>query len=160
MEQYYTNGTAKASTALYSSGRFNPGYNGNLDAVMINGFAKAQGLEFFGTYEYASGRGKATADAENRVTTQYAVEGLYRFGNNENLYAGLRYNAVNAELLLSGNITDVKTDRFAVGAGWFITKNILMKGEYVIQKYNDFPTVDYRHNGKFNGAVLEAIIAF
>lgn len=159
MEQYYANGTAKAATAMYSSGRFNPGYNGKLDAVMINGFAKMQGLEFFGTYEYASGRGKATADAENRVTTQYALEGLYRFGSYENLYIGLRYNAVNSELLL-GDITDVKIDRFAAGAGWFITKNILMKGEYVIQKYNDFPTTDYRHNGKFNGAVLEAIIAF
>lgn len=160
MEQYYTNGTAKAATAMYSSGRFNPGYNGKLNAVMINGFAKMQGLEFFGTYEYASGRAKATADADNRVTTQYALEGLYRFGSYENLYIGLRYNVVNSELLLSGNLTDVNVNRFASGAGWFITKNILMKGEYVIQKYNDFPTTDYRHSGKFNGAVLEAIIAF
>lgn len=160
MEQYYTGGTAKAATAMYSSGRFNPGYNGKLDAVMINGFAKMHGLEFFGTYEYASGRGKATADADNRITKQYAIEGLYRFGSYENLYLGLRYNAVNSELLFSGDITDVKIDRFAAGAGWFITKNILMKGEYVIQKYNDFPAADYRHNGKFNGAVIEAIIAF
>ena len=47
-----------------------------------------------------------------------------------------------------------------VGAGWFITENILMKGEIVNQKYEDFPTSDIRSSGKFNGVVLQAIVGF
>lgn len=158
MEQAYTNGTAKALTAMYSSGRFNPLYSGKLDAVMINGFAKIQGFEFFGTAEFANGH--SSTQTELRATNQYAAEGIYRFGNNENLYTGLRYNVVNSEQDFGGNIEKVKVDRFAFGAGWFITKNILMKGEYVVQNYTDFPNIDYRHNGKFDGVSFQAVIAF
>jgi hypothetical protein len=72
--------------------------------------------------------------------------------------AGLKYNKVQSELY---NYDEkVNVDRFAVGAGWFMTKNIMVKGEYVNQKYNDFKNTDYRHNGKFNGIVLEAAISF
>ncbi len=158
MEQAYTNGTAKALTAMYTSGRFNPQYSGKLDAVMINGFAKIQGLEFFGTAEFANGH--SNTQTELRATSQYAIEGIYRFGNNENLYAGLRYNVVNSEQALGGSIEKIGVNRFAAGAGWFITKNILMKGEYVVQNYTDFPNTDYRHNGKFNGVTFMAAIAF
>lgn len=158
MEQGYAAGAKKAYTAMYTSGRFNPGFTGKLDAVMINGFAKYSGLEVFGTYEYAKGRSRNEVDS--RVATQFAIEGIYRFGNDENLFAGARYNVVNSEMRIAGQAEDVKVDRFALGAGWFITKTILMKGEYVNQKYSDFPSVDFRHNGKFNGIAIEAIIAF
>ncbi len=162
MEQYYTAaGAAKAATAMYKSGRFDANnYNAKLTAVMFNAFAKAQGFEFFGTAEFANGRSKAVADEKDRATSQYAAEGIYRFGNNENLFLGLRYNIVNSEVLLGTTVEDVKIDRFAVGAGWFLTKNIVMKGEYVNQKYADFPNTDYRHNGKFNGFALQAAISF
>ncbi len=159
MEQGYTaDGTLKGYTAMYSSGRFNPNFNGKLDAVMVNGFAKVQGFEFFGTYEYA--KGYAKNQTESRVASQYAAEGLYRFGKNENLYGGLRYNVVNAEMPYGTTIQDVKIDRFAVAGGWFISRNILVKAEYVTQNYTDFPNTDFRHNGKFNGVVLEAAISF
>src|SRR5690606_25414184 len=102
----------------------------------------------------------AEADTKDRATSQYAAEGIYRFGTNENLFLGLRYNIVNSEILMGTDIQDVKVDRFAAGAGWFLTKNIVMKGEYVNQKYSDFPNTDYRHNGKFNGVVLQAAISF
>jgi hypothetical protein len=35
-----------------------------------------------------------------------------------------------------------------------------MKGEYVIQKYKDFPSSDIRNGGKFNGYVIEAVVGF
>jgi hypothetical protein len=41
-----------------------------------------------------------------------------------------------------------------------MTKNVLLKGEYVIQKYHDFPGADYRAGGKFNGYVIEAVVGF
>ena len=41
-----------------------------------------------------------------------------------------------------------------------MTKNILMKGEYVIHRYEDFPTADYRNGGEFKGYVIEAVVGF
>jgi hypothetical protein len=35
-----------------------------------------------------------------------------------------------------------------------------MKGEYVIQKYKDFPGTDFRNGAKFNGYVIEAVVGF
>jgi hypothetical protein len=54
----------------------------------------------------------------------------------------------------------VSVDRTAFGGGWFITKNILVKGEYVIQKYKDFPTGNLLEDGEFKGLVLQGVIAF
>jgi hypothetical protein len=89
---------------------------------------------------------------------QLAGDVVYRFGKEENLFVGLRYNTVNARL--ANTTADVKIDRTAFAAGWFVTKNVLMKGEYVIQNYKDFATSDYRSGGKFNGYVIEAVVGF
>ena len=89
---------------------------------------------------------------------QLAGEVIYRIGTTENIFLGARYNTV--KLQLAGLPNDVKIDRMALAAGWFVTKNVLMKGEYVIQNYKDFATTDYRSGGKFNGFVIEAIVGF
>ena len=52
------------------------------------------------------------------------------------------------------------SDRFQIGAGWFLTPNVLLKGEYVQQTYNDFPTADIRNGGKFDGFMVEGVVAF
>lgn len=145
-----------ASTGIAYSGRFNPGFSKKVDAVMLNGFFKVYGLELFGTYENAKGRSKS--EYSTRTMNQYAGDVVYRFGKNENVFTGLRFNNVKGEL--AGNPADVSVDRFAAAGGWFLTKNILLKGEYVIQKYKSFPTADYRHSGKFNGYVIEAVVGF
>lgn len=185
-------GALPSATAIAFSGRFNPGFSKKVNAFMLNGFLKAYGFEFFGTYETANGRAKT--DSFTRKATQYAVEGVYRFGfggKKDNLYLGLRYNVVKAQLATTTfNSTvnpyysagdyikynkDVQVDRFAIAAGWFISKNILLKGEYVIQNYRDFPSMgikrttgvptatvlgDYRAGAKFNGYVIEAVVGF
>ena len=94
---------------------------------------------------------------DRRKTQQYAGEVIYRFGNTENMYLGTRYNTVSAELA-SGD--DININRFQLGAGWFMTKNILMKAEYVIQNYKDYPVGGLLEDGKFNGLTLEAAISF
>jgi hypothetical protein len=76
----------------------------------------------------------------------------------ENLFIGVRYNTVNAEL--AGLTNKVNVNRVAVAGGWFLTKNILLKGEIVDQRYKDFPTADYRNGGKFNGYVIQAVVGF
>lgn len=143
-----------SSSSPFTSGRYNPAFNNNMTAFMFNPFVKYQGLEFFGLVETVSG--KTAGETENRNFTQIGTELLYRFGANENLYVGGRYNTVSGELA-SGK--DISINRFNLGGGWFMTKNIMMKLEYVNQKYNDFPTGQY-NGGKFSGVVAEAVIAF
>lgn len=138
------------------SGRLNPGFSTKVDAAMFNGFVKVLGLELFGTYEY--GQGRATTEAVSRHFNQYAVDGVYRFGHKENLFVGARYNTVTAELRGINNAITV--NRVAASAGWFLTKNVLLKGEYVTQSYNNFPVGDYRRGGKFDGYVVAATIGF
>jgi hypothetical protein len=147
-----------AYTAMYTSGRFNPGFSKNITAIMLNGFVKYGGLELFGTYETANG--KAKTEIRNREMQQIAGDVLYRFGKNENLYVGGRYNKVNSELLVGTSIQDVSIDRTAFAAGWFVTPNVLLKGEVVQQNYKDFPKADFRNGGKFSGYVIEAVVGF
>lgn len=149
-------GALPASTALYTSGRFNPGFRKQMTAVMFNGFVKAGGFEFFGTYETAKGR--AATEVNQRNASQYAVDGIYRFGKEENVYLGVRYNGVTARL--NGMTSDVKVNRLAIAGGWFITKNTLLKMEYVSQQYKNFLVSDFRNGGKFNGLVVEAVVGF
>jgi len=149
-------GSLPATTAVAFSGRLNPSMRNHLTAAMFNGFLKVQGFELFGTYEIASGRNNT--ETSDRKVNQYAVDGVYRLGKTENLYLGLRYNSVKAEL--AGYSDKVTVNRFAAAAGWFITKNILLKGEIVNQEYLDFPNTDYRNGGKFKGYVIEATVGF
>jgi hypothetical protein len=158
MEKPYV--TPPSGTGAYAgdgfSGRLNPGFGYKVDAFMVNGFAKVCHFEVFGTLEHSQGR--SSTEKTNRQFTQYAVDGLYRFGRSENLFIGARYNNVLAEL--KGLPAPVTIDRLSYSAGWFLTNNILLKGEYVTQKYKDFPTSDVRNSGKFDGYVIAATIGF
>ncbi len=154
-------GAVNASTAVAFSGRLNPGFSKKVDAVMLNGFLKMKGLELFGTYETAKGRTKT--EVASRKANQVAIDGLYRFGATENVFVGMRYNVANARLANTAAVTyadDIKVNRTAFAGGWFLTKNLLLKAEYVIQKYKDFPGEDYRSGGKFKGYVVEAVVGF
>jgi hypothetical protein len=54
----------------------------------------------------------------------------------------------------------VGVDRYQLGGGFFLTPTVLLKGEYVNQKYNDFPVTDIRSGGKFNGFMVEGVVSF
>lgn len=159
------NGATASANAF--SGRLNPGFSKKVNAVQLNAFIKLKGLELFGTFETAKGRSKTEVD--ERTAQQLAVDAVYRFGATENFFIGAKYNVVKtalANVAAVGTIPaiiytqDAKVDRIAFAAGWFLTKNILLKGEYVTQKYKDFPTTDYRNAGKFNGYVIQAVVGF
>ena len=149
-------GALPASTGIAFSGRFNPGFSKKVTAGMLNAFLKVKGFELFGTLESAKGRTKT--ETVNRKATQTAIEGVYRIGKAENLFIGARYNTVKARL--AGYAADVKVERTAIAAGWFLTKSVLLKAEIVNQKYMDFLSTDYRAGGKFNGYVIEAVVGF
>ncbi|GLU45338.1 hypothetical protein [Allomuricauda sp. NBRC 101325] len=147
---------ADASTSgNFRSGRYNPGFNNELTAFMFNPFVKYKGLEFFGTVELASG--KTDAETDTRNATQLAGELIYRFGGNENFYLGTRYNTVKSD---DPSGSEVTIDRFQLGGGVFLTKNILTKIEYVNQTHDGYDTTSIFNEGKFNGVLLEAIISF
>lgn len=139
----------------FRAGRINPDLKNELTAIMINPFIKVGGLEFFGIYEIASG--KYASEADERTWNQYAGELIYRFGANENFYVGGRYNTVNGELKTG---QDVTVNRYNLGGGWFLTKNVLTKVEYVNQDYNDYPAGTIYNEGNFNGFNIEAVISF
>jgi hypothetical protein len=150
------NTTATATDNAWS-GRYNPQYSQQVTAFMLNPFLKYKGLELFGTYEMAYGR-KIT-EPKLRTTIQYAVDLLYRFpARTENFWVGGRYNSVKAEL--PSNLNAINISRVVGSAGWFATKNILMKAEYVKQVYDKFPLTDIRSNGEFSGMMIEAVIGF
>ncbi|NBP68557.1 MAG: hypothetical protein EBU52_07410 [Cytophagia bacterium] len=170
------NGPVKLTDNAFS-GRFNPGFKDNVTTIMINPFVKLSGLEVFGTLEWASGNsqfengeGVTGYSAEgDRDASQIAAEALYRFGKNEKFYVGARYITVSATIAegytatVQGTRYDVDINRTSIGAGWFITRNILLKGEYVTQKYEGFKDTGANnrfYGGEFDGIVIQGAISF
>ncbi len=148
--------TRATTSANFTSGRMNPGLNDKVTALMLNPFIKFGPVELFGVVEQAKGRN--AAETSERTWNQYGGEALFRFLPREQAYVAGRYNVASGELAGSG--ADVSLNRFQVGAGWFVTPNVLLKGEYVNQNYEDFPTSDIRNGGRFNGLMIEGVIAF
>jgi hypothetical protein len=147
--------SAATTTAQAWSANIRPGFSNEVTAFQINPFVKVKNFELFGVVEQAEG--KASTESQTRTWKQYAVDGVYRFAA-EKLFVGGRYNTVSGTL--SGLTSDVSVDRWQASAGWFVTPSLLMKAEYVTQKYHDFPTTDIRNGGKFNGIVVEGVVAF
>jgi len=176
--QFVMDNAPVSVTGNYTSGRFNPGFRDNVTTFVINPFIKFSGLEIFGTFEFAQGsnafeNGEGTNPArpaiDDRKANQTAFDALYRFGKNEKFYFGGRYNKVSATIAdgvnaaSAGTQYDVEIDRIAFGGGWFITRNILLKGEYVNQNYDGFlqtgPNNRF-YEGNFKGFVVQGAISF
>ena len=139
------------------SGRYNPLFSEQVTTFMINPFIKYKGLELLGTYESAKGR--MITEVDMRTAKQYAVDLIYRFPQEkENFWIGGRYNSVKTSLpLFQDNIT---INRTAGSIGWFVTKNMMLKAEYVNQLYKNFKSTDIRAGGEFDGFMIEASIGF
>ena len=149
------------AVANFTSGRVNPIPSANqITAYQLNAFAKVYGFEFFGTYEGGNGRTRAevVANAAQRNFSQIAVDGIYRFGEKENVYVGLRYNQAKGNFVSAA--TEQTVSRVAVGAGWFLTRNVLLKGEYVNQNYKGYASNSLFNGGEFNGYVIQAVVGF
>ncbi len=148
--------SAATAAGNFRSGRVAPDITDRITATMINPFVSFHGLELFGLFEFVSGR--SHAEAENRSWRQLGGEAVYRFLPQEQLFVGARYAQVNGELLGSGR--NVTVNRVQLGAGWFLTPNMLVKAEYVNQSYDGYPSSHIYHGGKFDGLMIEAVVAF
>ena len=154
---YVMENTAATSDGNAFSGRYNPAFSEQVTTFMFNPFIKFHGLEVFGTYEMAQGR--VITERNTRTATQYAADIIYRFtARHENFWVGARYNSVTATMV--GNPTDITINRMVGSVGWFVTKNIMLKGEYVNQQYDNFKLTDIRAGGMFSGFMGEASIGF
>jgi hypothetical protein len=122
--------------------------------VQVNPFAQLGNLEVFGVLERA--RGKAAAETERREVRQLAGDVVYRLLD-DRVYVGGRYNRVTGDFARQ---TDLKVTRRALAAGWFITPNMLTKAEWVRQDYDGFAATDIRNGARFNGILIEGVIAF
>ena len=151
-----SNGTATSQSAQFTSGRFNPGINNKINTIMINPFIKFKGLELFGVIETL--KGKNYNEEDDRKFNQVSGEAVYRIGAKENVFVAGRYTQMSGRP--QGFTNDVSIDRLTFSAGWFPTRNLLLKGEYVNQNFNDFPTTDYRNEGNFNGVMVQAVVGF
>ena len=147
-----TAGTEKDSAW---TGNVQPGIRSEQHSWVVNPFLKVGGLELRGNIEEA--RGRNIGEAESRTWNQNAGEALYRFAGDK-LYFGGRYNTVTGTLY--GMTNEVTINRSQFGAGWFIVPTVLLKGEWMQQNYNDFPTTDIRNGGKIKGFVMEGVVAF
>lgn len=146
----------------FRAGRFAPTFTpprgsapaaGEMTSIMINPFVKIGGLEFFGTFENVSGQ--IETESSSRSFTQLGAELLYRFGAGEDFYIGGRYNTVSGEHITDG---DIDISRVNIGGGWFLTKNVLTKVEYVTQTYDGFSGV--YDGAEFSGINIEAVVSF
>jgi hypothetical protein len=147
--------TASTESANAWSGAIQSGMRNMVTAVVLNPFVKVGGAEFFGNVETMTGA--ASTELYRRTLRQLVGEGLYRFANDK-LYFGGRYNTVNGQL--QGIAQDITVKRAQVGGGWFVTPNVLSKIEFVRQTYENFPTNDIRNGGKFQGFMIEGVVAF
>lgn len=148
--------TAATETGNFRSGMLGPGMSYKMTSWVINPFVKLNGLELFGLVEQA--RGRTRTETANRTWNQYAVDATYRFLRNEPLYVAARYNTVSGPL--AGTTNDVGASRWQLAAGWYLTDNIVLKGEYITQKYNDYLPTSILNGGKFHGLMIEGAVAF
>ena len=141
-------------------GRYNARFK-KLTAIQINPFIKFKGLEFFGIYEVASGSNEITMPTVDKEGdfTQLGAELVYRFGKKEGFYLAGRYNSVQGKTLESAT-EELKINRFNVGGGWFLSKNIVVKAEYVRQQYAGTAWTGRFAGAEFDGFNLEAAISF
>lgn len=138
------NNTADAN---FRSGRWSPGANQTeMNSYMANLFVKFHGLEVFGIYETMKG----ARGAVDQEFVQLAAQGIYRCGD---FYGGIRWNKVEDKL------NDSSVSRFNIGGGWFMLDYVLVKLEYVNQKYDGIAHGAI-NGGKFDGIVVEAAISF
>jgi hypothetical protein len=190
--RYYTvmNKQSLGTTAAYdisqnfTSGNFGPGGFTKNTSVDGNLYAWVHGFELYGGYGLARGQnGLGEKYIRDYDFSTYHVQGFYHFGKEKQFFVGGRYNVASkaatkeyrdpensAVLLQAKNDKIMSVDRIQLGGGWKMTKNIMLKLEYVKQNYKNFDAynagtqqwVSTYGNGKagFDGFMIEAGISF
>jgi hypothetical protein len=148
-------GASEASNAW--SGQVRNPFGSAIQGQMLNQFIKFKGAEFYGQEEWARGM-NATGETAKRKVSQQVFEGLYRIGSAEKYYVGARYINFDGNLIAGNTTAEQNISRYQVGGGWFVTKNLLAKGEWVSQDYSGF--TDIRKGASFKGFMFSGAVSF
>ena len=160
--------TAATESGAFKSGLVDPGFGDKIRSYSVNPFVQVRGVELFA--DLTNAKGRKAIETEYRDAKQQSYDLVYRFLRNDRLFVGTRYNTVEATMNLTRPASDLgplmtanfetTVTRNALAAGWYITPTIVLKGEYVQQKYEGFPEWDIRRGAKFEGFVIEGGVAF
>ena len=106
----------------------------------------------------------SAAGAPEETWNYYAGQAVYKL--TPSLYAAARYSGATPSML-AGNPSDGKVARIQVGGGLWLTKNVLLKGEYVKQTYRGFSAGQMVNNNiqawrdpEFSGFISEVSFSF
>lgn len=124
----------------------------DLTANMTNLFIKHNNTEFFGLVEYADGENQTDEDFE---MLHYSAEIVQRFAN-DRYYAAARYE--NATVERVGDALDDELTQYQVGLGWFLSKNAIVKAEYISQERKN--VASYGQDVKYDGFMISAGLSF
>lgn len=129
-------------------------------------FNNGSPLELYGHYGITQDKdiNGSLAGSPEEKWTYYAGDVVYRF--TPALYAAARYSSASTSML-AGNASDGRVDRIQIGGGLWLTRNLLMKLEYVDQKYDGFAVGQIVNNGiqawrnpSFSGVISEVSFSF
>jgi hypothetical protein len=147
--------TTSSESADAWSGNIQPGFTNHVLAFVLNPMVSYRHLELFGNIETATGSGSSAAP--DRTWRQQSVDAVYRVLE-DHLYVAARFNRATGEITTA--TADVDVRRFQIGAGLFLTRNVLAKIEFVSQTYAGFPSNNILSGGRFRGIMLEGAVRF
>jgi hypothetical protein len=140
------------------SGQVKPNTSQDMFAYVINVLwqsGKAEWFFNFDTVTDSDSDGKDSPLKEEEAWAQYAIDFKYNF--TPKFYSALRYNMADHIKSLDKS-SDERVHRYQAAVGYFLNPSIVMKLEYVYQKYDGFE--DKFKDGSFHGAVLEGAVSF
>lgn len=138
----------------FSAAQFDVTFDNGSPIKLYGHYGRTQDLDINGTL----------AGTPEERWTYYAADARYNI--TPALYAAARYSGANTSQL-GGQDSDGKVNRLQVGGGFWLSKNLLLKVEYVTQKYNGFSQGQVVNNNiqawrdpSFSGVISEVSFSF
>ncbi len=138
----------------FSAAQFDVTYDSNAPIKLYGHYGRTQDLDINGTL----------AGTPEEKWTYYAADARYHV--TPAFYAAVRYSGAEVSKL-AGADSDGNVRRIQVGGGFWLTKNLLMKVEYVDQKYSNFSVGQVVNNNvaawrdpSFSGVISEVSFSF
>ncbi len=141
-------------------GQVSPQKGQKVTAYQFDGYYNLKPLQVYGQYGYtkdADMNGNAAGSPEEAWSYYNASLAYYL---TPALYVAGRYSGAVSKKF-QGQDADIKVNRIQLGAGVWVTNYMLLKLEYVNQKYEGYPTGNqYAGNARFHGLLTEFSVAF
>ncbi|MFP5246711.1 MAG: hypothetical protein ACLGH0_08450, partial [Thermoanaerobaculia bacterium] len=138
----------------FSAAQFDVTFDNGSPIKLYGHYGRTQDLDINGT----------AAGTPEEKWTYYAADAKYNF--TPALYGAVRYSGA-AVSKLAGADSDGKVNRIQVGGGFWLSKNLLLKVEYVQQQYDGFAegqvvnnNIQAWKNPEFSGVISEVSFSF